>query len=125
LNLLYGGGTIDFIDHVYGRYRIHSNSFGAQTKRSYERRQQVLKDQLHVCELGRNFGVDDAVIQAGKRHYYYATALYFLKLNEDQLFRDYLSQSSDGQWFFNDKHQAVWMNRNDTEHLKNKYFNLK
>jgi glycosyltransferase involved in cell wall biosynthesis len=122
LNLLYGGGTIDFIDQVYGRYRIHSNSFGAQTKRSYKRREQVLKDQLHVCDLCRPFGVDDAVIQAGKRHYYYATALYFLKLNEDELFRDYLSQSSDGQWFFNDKHQAIWQGKKDCQRLRQQYF---
>lgn len=122
LNLIYGNGTIDFMDKILGRYRIHKDSFGAQTLRSTERRKQVLDDQLHVCDLAENAGVSKQVILAGKRHYYYATALYFLKIKHYDLFDYYLKQSTDLTWFFDKKHKDIWNRRSDYQALIDDYF---
>ncbi len=111
LNALYGGGSIDFINGVYGRYRIHSDSFGGQTKRSAVRREQVLADQLRACDNALALGVPADVIAAGKRHYYFATALYFLKLQDHHRFLNFMELSSDGEWFFDSRHQFAWQNR--------------
>ncbi len=111
LNALYAGGSVDFIDGVYGRYRIHNDSFGGQTKRSAVRREQVLADQLRACDNALAFGVSADVITAGKRHYYFATALYFLKLQDNHRFLNFIELSSDGEWFFDSRHQFAWQNR--------------
>ncbi|KFZ36541.1 glycosyl transferase [Shewanella mangrovi] len=108
LNALYGGGSVDFVAGVFGRYRIHSNSFGSQTKRSAARREQVLEDQLRACDNAKAFGVSEEVITAGKRHYYFATALYFLKLRDDERFQRFINLSTDGDWFFDARHQLAW-----------------
>ena len=122
LNLIYGNGTIDFMDKILGRYRIHKDSFGAQTLRSTERRKQVLDDQLHVCDLAENAGVSEQVILAGRRHYYYATALYFLKEKEDKLFLEYIDQSTDEKWFFDKKHEKIYEGKSMPKQLRNDYF---
>lgn len=122
LNLLYGQGSIDFIDHTLGRYRIHQDSFGAQTLRSFSRREQVLNDQLHVCDLAEKFNLDDDIIQAGRYHYIYATALFFLKAKEDALFSRYIVRSTDQKWFFDAKHRAIFMAREEPERLRAEYF---
>jgi len=121
LNLLYGQGSIDFIDETLGRYRIHQDSFGAKTLRSTNRRVQVLHDQLHVCDLAQSFNLSDEIIQAGKSHYYYATALFFLKAGNDDLFEKYINYSSDGQCFFDEKHKIIWENRQRKEWILNEY----
>ncbi|MBF0266626.1 MAG: glycosyltransferase [Gammaproteobacteria bacterium] len=122
LNLIYGQGSIDFINETLGRYRIHKDSFGAQTLRSHKRREQVLKDQLNVCELAEKLGVAENIIKAGIYHYQYATALYFLKAKEYELFIQYINQSSDGQWFFDIKHRDIYNNKNNPKQLLDTYF---
>ncbi len=122
LNLLYGKGSIDFIDEILGRYRIHDASFGAQTLRSHKRREQVLNDQLNVCSLATSLGVSDNIVQAGIKHYYYATALFFLKAHEDDLFCKYIDESSNGVWFFDNKHKKIYKDRNKPDQIRNKFF---
>ena len=122
LNLLYGKGSIDFIAETLGRYRIHRNSFGARTLRSIKRREQVLEDQLNVCSLASSFGVSYDVVQAGIRHYAYATALYFLRAKEFKLFYKYLNQSTNGVWFFDEKHIDIWKRKKEASYLVDKYY---
>lgn len=122
LNLIYGGGTIDFIDQTLGRYRIHSESFGAQTLRSPERRENVLLDQLHVCDLAERNGVDNVVVREGRWHYYFATALYFLRLQDYERYLKYMKLSSNGEWFFDQRHEHMWKGQSSPEALKERYF---
>ncbi|PPC78440.1 glycosyl transferase [Pokkaliibacter plantistimulans] len=118
LNLLYIGGTIDFIPDVLGRYRIHSQSFGGQTKRSPERREQVLKDQLKACENARAFGVAEEVIAQGKSHYEFATALYFLNAGDNHRFNCFIEESAKTGWFFNKRHHYAYEHRDDPDDVR-------
>ncbi len=122
MNLVYGKGSIDYIDKTLGRYRIHKDSFGAQTLRSIERRKQVLDDQLNVCGLAERHGVNKNIIQNGVYHYIYATALYFLKQDENKLFLKYIDESTDGRWFFDNRHKKIWLNKTHIKWIKEKYF---
>jgi len=112
LNQCYLKGNIDFIDQTLGRYRVHQNSFCAKNRESKERRIQALDDLLHVCDLALNLGVDKNIVQQGKWHYYYAAALFFRKKDNEELFLEYIELSTDGEWFHNEKHREVWLNRN-------------
>ncbi|WP_166371122.1 glycosyltransferase [Psychromonas sp. SA13A] len=105
------GGSIDFIDQMLGRYRIHQDSFGQQTQHSVERRLQSLNDMCYACERASNFGIDESVIQKGVYHHYYSTALYFLKKGNLKQFLDLIIQSTDSMWFFDDKHKFTYQNR--------------
>ncbi|QFY88672.1 glycosyltransferase [Magnetovirga frankeli] len=122
LNLLYAGGTVEKIDQILGRYRIHANSFGGQNRRSRERRLQVHADQMRVCELAEQHGLDQEIVAAGKRHYQYATALFFLKAEDFDLFREHIEQSTDGAWFLHARHQDIYRLKNHPEELLKKYF---
>lgn len=104
LNAGYLNGKIGSIEQVLGRYRIHSNSFGAQTLKDYSRREQVLNDQIQAISNGAKFGVAPHCIEQGKAHYYMATAMYFLKMGEVQLFDKYISLSAQTDWRFDERH---------------------
>jgi glycosyltransferase involved in cell wall biosynthesis len=117
-NAGYLQANVDFIPEVLGRYRIHENSFGQQTSRSYDRREQSLKDIELACEQSEQFGVSKQIIEAGIAHHRFAAALYFFTRGEDDLFIKYIELASSNQLFFNDKHHAVYSSRHDPEHLK-------
>ncbi len=123
MNLVYGKGSIDYIDKTLGRYRIHKDSFGAQTLRSVKRREQVLEDQLNVCQIALKHNVDRAIVQNGIFHYIYATALFFLKAHNNELFLKYIKKSTDGQWFFEEKHKIIFMERHQPDQLRQVFFN--
>ncbi|VEE63439.1 Chondroitin polymerase [Shewanella putrefaciens] len=122
LNALYGRGSVDFIPEVLGRYRIHSQSFGSQTKRSPERREQVLADQLRACDNAAALGLDNEVVEQGKAHYRFATALYFLKLGDQVRFNRFINESSNGQWFFDHRHKLAWLHRNNPQYVVSTLF---
>ena len=122
LNALYGKGTVDFIPGLYARYRIHAQSFGGQTKRSPERREQVLADQLRACDNARAFGIDEAIIAAGKAHYRFATALYFLKQGDLARFTRFINESVVDDWFFDARHQMAWEGRHDPAQVARQLF---
>jgi len=122
LNAMYGKGTIDFIDQAYGRYRMHAESFGAQTKRSVQRRIQVLKDQLKACDDALKLGMDEQTVHQGKMHYKYATALYFLRAKEYELFNQYIEESTEDGWFFDNKHRLSFNSRLEPDRLRNELF---
>jgi glycosyltransferase involved in cell wall biosynthesis len=124
LNVIYGKGSIDFLDKTLGRYRIHAQSFGGQTRQSPQRRIQVLNEQLHVCDLAKQHGIKSEIIQAGERHYQYATALYFLKIKEDALFIKYIEKSTNNNWFLNERHKRIVFNRNEPDKIRSDYFDF-
>lgn len=117
-NAGYLAANIDFISEVLGRYRIHENSFGQQTNRSYARREQSLRDIELACKQAAKFGVNQTIIEAGIAHHRFAAALYFLSRGVQELFIKYIESASTNQWFFNAKHQAVYESRHDPVHLK-------
>lgn len=117
LNALYGQGSVDFIPEVLGRYRIHSQSFGSQTKHSPERREQVLADQLRACDNAAALGMDMTSVEQGKAHYRFATALYFLKLGDQTRFKRFIDESSQGQWFFDERHEFAWQHSDNPQQV--------
>lgn len=117
LNAGYLKANIDFIPEVLGRYRIHQNSFGAQTSRSFSRREQSLQDIELACQLAAPF-VSPEVIAQGIAHHRFAAALYFLSRDADELFVQYIEQATVNQWHFNDKHQLAFELRHKPQQLR-------
>ncbi|MEI8647849.1 glycosyltransferase [Paraglaciecola sp. Hal342] len=117
-NAGYLSANVDFIPEVLGRYRIHENSFGQQTSRSYARREQSLMDIELACQQAAQFGVSQTIIDAGIAHHRFAAALYFLTRGANELFIKYIELASKKDCFFNDKHRAVFESRHDAEQLK-------
>lgn len=109
---------IHFIDEVLGRYRIHPNSFGAQTQRSVSRRQQSLDDIVLACQRAKALGVAEDVIAAGIAHHQFATALYFLFRQEDTLFKHYIDLSAAQGFLFNDRHKLATENAHTPDELR-------
>lgn len=114
------GGSIDYIDQVLGRYRIHNESFGQLTQHSVERRLQALADMSLACKQAKKYGISEAVIKQGIYHHYYSTALYFLKKNNFEQFLALLEKSTDGQWFFDPRHQFAYQNRASASLIRKK-----
>ncbi|WOE68052.1 glycosyltransferase family A protein [Aeromonas allosaccharophila] len=118
LNLSFNPGTLDFIPELLGRYRFHTQSFGGQTRKSAERREQSLRDLLRACDNAAAFGADPVIIAQGRAHHYYSAALYFLRHDDVARFTQLIEQSvvevaelAPG-WFFDERHQLAWEERN-------------
>ena len=124
LNVLYLGGSIDFVEGVYGRYRIHDNSFGGLTRGSSQRRVQSMLDQVRAVENARRFGVSNETIEKGKAHHYFATALNFLKRDLNDLFVEYIELASEKKVFFDERHKLAYEHRLDPEYIKNQVFGV-
>jgi glycosyltransferase involved in cell wall biosynthesis len=92
-NAMLGGGTIDFIPEVFGRYRIHSESFGAATNRDFMRREEVASEFERACEFAGRLGLPRAVVDAGIMHVRFSAALYFLRAREDARFARFIEAS--------------------------------
>ncbi|MEZ6927748.1 MULTISPECIES: glycosyltransferase family A protein [Aeromonas] len=117
LNLSLNPGTLDFVPELLGRYRFHTQSFGGQTRKSAERREQSLRDLLRACDNAAAFGVDPVIIAQGRAHHYYSAALYFLRQDDVARFTQLIEQSvvevaelASG-WFFDERHQLAWAQR--------------
>ena len=117
LNLSLNPGTLDFIPELLGRYRYHTQSFGGQTRKSAERREQSLRDLLRACDNAAAFGADPVIIAQGRAHHYYSAALYFLRQDDVARFTQLIEQSvvevaelAPG-WFFDERHQLAWVQR--------------
>lgn len=117
LNLSLNPGTLDFIPELLGRYRFHTQSFGGQTRKSAERREQSLRDLLRACDNAGDFGADPVTIAQGRAHHYYSAALYFLRQGDYARFLNLLEQSVSEVttlapgWFFDERHQLAWEGR--------------
>jgi hypothetical protein len=118
LNAGFLNANVDFIPEVLGRYRIHKNSFGQKTSRSYKRREQSLRDIEHGCRLAKQFNIDIDVIEAGIRHHRFAAALYFLERNAFHLFFKYIELASSTKNYFNIKHKVAYENRHNPKRVK-------
>lgn len=112
------GGTIDRLDAVLGRYRIHSNSFGAQTQQNHQRRLNVTEELASACRLGKCFGVAEDVVQFGVNHVYFSAALYFLSAGEHELFLQMLELSAVNSQFFDERHSLIYEQRQQLEQVK-------
>ncbi|HHQ4635989.1 glycosyltransferase family 2 protein [Aeromonas veronii] len=117
LNLSRNPGTLDFIPELLGRYRFHTQSFGGQTRKSADRREQSLRDLLRACDNAAAFGEDPVIIAQGRSHHYYSAALYFLRQDDVARFTQLIEQSvtevaklAPG-WFFDERHQLAWAQR--------------
>ncbi|KMT66638.1 glycosyltransferase [Catenovulum maritimum] len=119
LNAGYLKGSIDFIETVLGRYRIHNQSFGAQTARSVERRMQSLADICEACVRAREtFGIEEEIITRGINHHKFAAALYFLRRGKHELFLELIEDSvADGK-FFDERHFTAYEQRKNPDKLK-------
>ncbi|WOX52703.1 glycosyltransferase family A protein [Aeromonas sp. CD] len=117
LNLSRNPGTLDFIPELLGRYRYHTQSFGGQTRKSAERREQSLRDLLRACDNAAAFGADPVIIAQGRAHHYYSAALYFLRQDDVARFTQLIEQSAAEVaelapgWFFDERHQLAWAQR--------------
>ncbi|WAF97525.1 glycosyltransferase family 2 protein [Aeromonas dhakensis] len=117
LNLSLNPGTLDFIPELLGRYRFHTQSFGGQTRKSAERREQSLRDLLRACDNAAAFGADPVVIAQGRAHHYYSAALYFLRQDDVARFTQLIELSAAEVaelapgWFFDERHQLAWAQR--------------
>lgn len=122
LNVLHIGGTVDFIDKVYGRYRIHNQSFGGQTRKNPDRRVQSMNDQILAVNNASKFGVVQEVIDKGIAHHQFATALYFLKLRDFERFQKYIEPVGLQEVFFDKRHTFAFANREHPELVLQKLF---
>lgn len=120
-NAQFAGGSIDRIDQVLGRYRVHAHSFGAQTNRSALRREKVLNELLVSCDNASELGVSTDEIAQGKAHFLYAAALYFLKKGDLSRFVKFIEQSAQRGWFFDQKHKTAFEHRHSPETFLSHY----
>jgi hypothetical protein len=118
MNLGFLGGTMDRIDAVLGRYRVHAQSFGGQTAQSSERRLIVTEELVSACRLGLKFGVAQDLVTLGINHVYFAASLYFLKLNNTDLFVKMIELSATDKAFFDARHQFAWEHRETPMQVK-------
>lgn len=118
MNLGYLGGTMDRLDAVLGRYRVHGQSFGGQTAQSSERRLLVTEEIASACRLALQFGLAPEVVTAGVNHVYFAAALYFLKQGQHALFGQMIEKSVGDALFFDNRHQLAWQYRAEPARVK-------
>lgn len=117
MNLGLAGGTVDRLDQVLGRYRIHQDSFGGQTQRNSERRINVTEELVRACRLGHRFNVEEEEIQFGVNHAYFSAALYFLRQQQFDLFRQMIELSVTDQLYFDERHQLAYQHRSSPERV--------
>ena len=118
LNAGFLNARIDYMPDVLGRYRIHPDSFGAQTQRSAERREQSLRDICLACEQAAQFGVEPDIIQQGIAHHQFAAALYFLFRDNDEKFVEWIEKSAASGHFFDERHRFAFGNRANPSKVK-------
>jgi hypothetical protein len=115
INVGYLGGSIDRIDDVLGRYRLHSNSACGMNAQSAERRLQVVADQLQAVDNARQFGINEVTLAAGRAHHRFAAALYFLRAGDGVNFSKLIRGSACDGWFFDDRHQYAYKHANSPD----------
>lgn len=125
LNLALNPGSADRIDQVLGRYRMHPQSFGGQTRQNPERREQSLADMVRACDNAAPFGVAPEVIAAGKAQHYFAAALYFLRAGDIARFQRLIALSAKDGQFFDDRHRLAADQAADPEAVKAAIFGAK
>lgn len=112
------GGSIDFVDKTLSRYRIHPDSFGAQTQRSTQRRIQSLDDLCLACLQTKQWGVEENIINEGVAHHQYSAALYFLRKDDVALFHDLINKSVSNGFYFDKRHEYCFNNLHEIEKVK-------
>ena len=109
------GGKIQFVEQVLGYYRLHANSFGAQTLKSTARRQQVTNDLLLAADHALKFGADALDAIKSKIHSHFAAAYYYLKNDNTDLFLDSIEAaealSEEVNWWFDSRQTLLFKER--------------
>jgi N-acetylneuraminate synthase len=115
-------GTIDIVPGVLGKYRIHGGSFGAQTLKSMQRRQQVTDDLLLAADHAAVLGASPQAVAKSKLHTYFAAALYFLRADEIALFNTNIEAarnlSEQLDWAQDERLAVLYQHRHDPAYLR-------
>ncbi|WP_429063693.1 glycosyltransferase family 2 protein [Aeromonas bestiarum] len=122
LNSSYLGGNIDRILQVYGRYRVHGDSICGSIRTSEARRKLALQDMLAACDLALQAGIDEQIVNRGKSHLWFSTALYFLRAKNWALFNTFITYSVQYRWFFDERHEFAWQHKNEPELVRRRIF---
>lgn len=101
-------GSFGRINKTLGAYRQHEQSYTGQNAKSNKRRLECLQNILMACDYAHALGCDIEIVNRGKMHFYFATAIYFAKKNELELFRNLIEQSSNGVNFFDSRHETLF-----------------
>jgi len=121
-NALVIGGSIDKVPGVFGRYRIHNSSFGAQTRKSVERRQAVTRDLILAATHARALGASADSVTKSYLHSFFSAALYFLRAGEDGLFiqnlKHSLRLSSQLDWSPDERLEILRAHQDDPDYLR-------
>lgn len=117
-NAGYLNQSIDRIDEVLGRYRVHAQSFTAQTGTDDSRRVLVTEEQEKACLLAHGFDVAPDIVNSGLSHIRFAAALYFLKKKSDLLFEQMIEKSAEFGLFFDDRHRMAFERRAHPETVR-------
>lgn len=118
-NAHYTKGSIDRIDTVLGRYRIHDRSFNALAQKDVLRRIKVTRELELACTNSLKFGVDADTVAKGISQVRFAAALYFLRQGEYGHFRQMIEEAENEGWYFDDRHAHAYKNRFDPEAVQN------
>jgi glycosyltransferase involved in cell wall biosynthesis len=115
-------GEIQLVNQVLGRYRLHSNSFGAKTLKSIERRKQVTKDLLLAADHALRFGANAEDVVKSKIHSHFAAAYYYLKACEPVPFQSSIEAaealSSSLDWYFDKRQRYFYESRHSFDALR-------
>jgi len=117
-NAYFTKGTIDRLDTVLGRYRIHSSSFGAKTGQSLERRLKVTRELEKACTNCLQFGVEPQIVAQGVSHIRFSAALYFLRAHADELYKQMIEEAEYDSWYFDERHQKAYALRENPEEAR-------
>ncbi|NHH91315.1 glycosyltransferase [Pseudoalteromonas sp. MB47] len=101
-------GNFGRIMKTLGAYRQHEQSYSGQNAKSNERRLECLQNILMACDYAHSLGCDIEIVNRGKMHFYFAAAIYFAKKNEPELFTNLIKQSSNGDKFFDNRHETLF-----------------
>lgn len=122
LNAGHINGTIDRIDTVLGRYRLHAGSSCGQNAQSDQRRIRVVDDQVQAVQNAEQFGVDEKTIAQGKAHHRFAAALFFLKKGKHRLFEDFIVRASEEGCYFDGRHRLAFEFRKEPNRVYDMLF---
>lgn len=118
-------GSFGRINQILGAYRQHSESYTGQNSKSTQRRLDCLQDILQACDYAKEVGCSESIVERGKSHFYFATAVYFAKKNQRPLFKELIEKSSDGALFFDARHKNLYEKSQESLDLAIKYINSK
>lgn len=117
-------GKFGRVSGVLGAYRQHSLSYTGQTSQSTQRRLTCLKDLLLACDYAQRLGVDINTVNKGRCHFYFAAAIYFLKQQNFNLFKQCIEDSMQWSIYYDQRHQKLYQYRQQPQKALSYFLNL-